>query len=108
MFGDNVPHDPDLNEGIVGGALGGDTGVDPGRNGTIDCGGDDIDFQDDALQAAVDAELKLLFVDSSSSPTIEPYWRTWASTTGGAYTRLDASEPLPDAIIELLGLLGSS
>jgi len=106
MFGDNVPHDTNLNEGVVGGVFTGDTGIDPGRNSVIDCGGDDIDLQDDALQDASDSGLKLLFVDSSGSSNIEPYWRTWTSLTGGAYARLGDSEPLPDVILELLGLIG--
>lgn len=102
MFGDNVPHDPNINEGISSPPMSSDTGIDPGRNATIDCGGDDIDFQDDAITSAMDSDLKLLFVDSSGGATIEPYWRTWSSQTGGAYTRLDDTESLSEAILDLL------
>jgi hypothetical protein len=48
-FGDNVPHDPELNAGIEPPLEPPfpspfDTDYDPGRNGVVDCGGDDIDF----------------------------------------------------------------
>lgn len=104
-FGDNVPHDTDLNEGVVDPTLAGDTGIDPGRNETIDCGDDDIDFQDDALGNLQDAEIRLLHVDSSSGVATEPYWRLWTSLTGGAYTTLGDDQSLSEVIIELLSLL---
>lgn len=99
-FGDNVPHDRNINEGVSGGSLSGDTGIDPGRNGIIDCGGDDIDFQADALGDLSAAGIRLLHVNSGSSST-EPYWRTWASLTGGGYTRL-GGRGLTEVLIELL------
>lgn len=104
-FGDNIPHDTDLNDGVVAPTLGGDTGIDPGRNGTIDCGGDDIDFQDNALQDLSAMGIRLLHVDSSSGATMEPYWRLWTSQTGGAYTSLGEDRPLSEVIIELLSLI---
>ena len=104
-FGDNVPHDTDINEGVEGGVLSGDTGVDPGRNATVDCGGDDIDFQDDALGELNAAGIRLLHVDSSGGSTMEPYWRSWVSLTNGSYVQLDDGRSLSDAIVELLSLL---
>jgi subtilisin family serine protease len=109
-FGDNIPHDPNINEGVDGGTLAGDTGVDPGRNGRIDCGGDDLDFQSDTLASLQSAKIKLLHVDSSGDTGIEPYWRYWASQTGGAYTKLnrDDGRSLSEVILELLSLLAPS
>ncbi|MCP4309591.1 MAG: S8 family serine peptidase [bacterium] len=104
-FGDNVPHDTDINEGVEGGTLAGDTGVDPGRNAVVDCGGDDIDFQDDALRELNAAGIRLLHVDSSRGSTMEPYWRSWVSLTNGSYAKLDEGRSLSDAIVELLTLL---
>jgi hypothetical protein len=106
-FGDNVPHDPDINAGVDSGGLAGDTGIDPGRNGVIDCGGDDLDFQGGTLASLQAAKVKLLQVDSSGGTTIEPYWRYWASQTGGAYTKLerDDGRSLSEVILELLSLL---
>ncbi|MEV6598566.1 S8 family serine peptidase [Actinoplanes sp. NPDC051346] len=109
-FGDNVPHDQNINDGVDGGLLAGDTGIDPGRNGVIDCGGDDIDFQSGALASLRDRNVKLLQVDSSGDTTLEPYWRHWASQTGGAYTKLDRDDgrSLSEVILELLSLLPPS
>ena len=107
-FGDNIPHDPNLNEGIDTPTLANpDTGIDPGRNGVIDCGPDDIDLQDDALPALVDAGVRLLHVDSSSEGQFEPYWRQWAAETGGAYTAIGGGDDrsLSEVVIELLQLI---
>lgn len=105
-FGDGVPHDTNLNAGVVNPLLLGDTGVDPGRNGVVDCGGDDIDFQDDALADLRAAGIRLLHVDRSGIGT-EPYWRFWTSRTGGAYTTQTPSDgrSLSDVLIELLRLV---
>jgi len=106
-FGDNVPHDENINEGVDAGSLSSDSGVDPGRNGKVDCGGDDIDFQDDALEALKSADVKLLHVDSDSNGSTETYWRTWAATTGGSYTQLARGDgrTLTDITLELLRLI---
>ncbi len=99
-FGDNIPHD--RRERRRRGASGvQDTGIDPGRNGTIDCGGGDIDFHDDALAELADAGIRLLHVDSGP---YEQHWRTWASQTGGAYARL-GGRSLSEVILELLALI---
>lgn len=102
-FGDNVPHDPNINEGVSDASVY-DTGIDPGRNGVIDCGGDDIDFQDDALAALRSADIRLLHVQQRFT-LFEPNWRYWTSLTGGAYTTLDGGRTLSDVVIELLGLV---
>jgi hypothetical protein len=104
-FGDNLPHDRDINAGVADPPFTfSDLGIDPGRNGTIDCGGDDIDFQDGALAALRAAKVRLLEVNSSGSTSIEPYWRLWASRTGGSYTSLTPSDSrtLSQVIIDLL------
>jgi hypothetical protein len=109
-FGDNVPHDPDINEGVESPPLPRDTGIDPGRNGAIDCGGDDIDFQGDAIADLKSAGIRLLHVDSSGGSSVEPYWRLWTSQTGGAYTRLtrDDGRTLSEIVLELLRLIPTS
>ncbi len=104
-FGDDVPLDTNINQGVEGGVLSGDTGVDSGRNATVDCGDDDIDFQDDALGELNAAGIRLLHVDSSGGSTMEPYWRSWVSLTNGSYVKLDDGRSLSDAIVELLSLL---
>jgi subtilisin family serine protease len=108
-FGDDVPHDTDLNEGIFMPPIPTlDTGVDPGRNNTIDCGGDDIDFQDDALDALSTNDVRLIHVDSSENSNLIPYWQNWVSQTGGAFETLNndgsipAGKSLSELIIDLL------
>lgn len=109
-FGDDVPHDVNLNEGIMnppiqqGSSKVYDTGVDPGRNGIADCGGDDVDFNCDlaqpscpvsALGAMAAADVHLVHVDSSGDNNFEPYWEAWAARTHGAFARLTPTGGLP-------------
>jgi len=110
-FGDDVPHDTDLNQDIASPPYTTyDTGVDPGRNNVIDCGGDDIDFQDDTLPAMVSSDIKLLHVHSGST-TVAPYWQYWTSVTGGAFAQINGDGSIPggldltDLIIALLELI---
>lgn len=105
-FGDNVPHDNDINQDITNPPLSGDTGVDPGRDGVIGTA-DDIDFQTGALAALKSQGIRLLEVDSSGGTSIAPYWQSWTATTGGAYTALDPSDgrTLSTVIIDLLKLI---
>lgn len=107
VFGDSLPHDKNVNQDVEGVTGIVDTGIDPGRNGKIDCGGDDIDFQDNALTALTSSKTRLLFVDSSYGSGIEAYWRKWSSVTGGAYTQLTPSDgrTLGQVIIDLLKLM---
>lgn len=110
-FGDNVPHDTDLNQDVESPPYATfDTGVDPGRNNAIDCGGDDIDFQDDALAAMVSSDIKLLHIHSGST-TMAPYWQYWTSVTGGAFAQINSDGSIPgdldltDLIVALLELI---
>ncbi len=115
IFGDNVPHDPDLNEGFEDPLEPPidpfDTGIDPGRNNTVDCNGDDIDFQDDSLAALTSSGVRLLHVDSSGRPELAQYWQLWTSRTGGAFAAISSDGSIPggldltELIIELLKLI---
>lgn len=115
-FGDNVPHDADLNEGIEPPLEPPfpspfDTGYDPGRNDVIDCGADDIDFQDDAIPAMVGSDVHLVHIDSSGSSSLEVYWNLWTSQTGGEFAAINSDGTVPEGqdltqlIIELLQLI---
>jgi len=111
-FGDNVPHDTDLNEDIASPPFTTfDTGVDPGRDNTVDCNGDDIDFQDDALVAMLSGNIRLLHIDSSGNSSFIPYWQFWTSVTGGAFAAINSDGSIPggldltDLIIDLLQLI---
>ena len=111
-FSDNVPHDKDLNKGFVVPPIPNfDTGVDPGRNATIDCNGDDIDFQDDAIPALVNSDIQLLQIDSSGFQSFYPYWQFWVSEAGGAFAAINSDGSIPgglnltELIVDLLRLI---
>lgn len=97
-FGDNVPHDPDLNQGVPGVTGRYDTGADPGRNGKVDCGPDDIDFQDGALAALRAAEVRLIHVDSSGSGAVGQYWTSWTAETGGTFAAINPDGSIPGGL----------
>lgn len=104
-FGDNIPHDPDLNEGIFLPPFASlDAGVDPGRNDNVDCGGDDIDFQEDALEAMASQDVRLVHIDSSGDPNLIPYWLDWTSQTGGAFAAINSDGSVPTGT-DLAGLI---
>lgn len=120
-FGDNLPHDNDLTGTDLQGILpldryvirqpvqgSTDTGIDPGRNETIDCAfdeplrptiprGDDIDFQGDALRSLDSAGIKLIFIDSAPPTELANgvYWAAWTAGTGGAYAAINPDGSLP-------------
>lgn len=77
-FGDSVPHDCDINQGISGSPL--TTGIDPGRDGIAGTG-DDIDFQDTALAGMISNNVILLACQTDGS--FSDYWGPWAASTGG-------------------------
>ena len=117
-FGDDVPHDTNLNDDIVPPPItqapvgGFDTGVDPGRNAMIDCNGDDIDFQDDALEDMKSAEVHLIHINSSGDDNLKTYWENWTQRTGGNTRQINTDGTLPvgetglaDFLIEQLGLI---
>lgn len=110
VIGDNVPHDTDLHEGFTAAqpappGLPRDTGIDPGPDATVDCGGgDDIDFHDDALTALADAEVRLLYVDSSGNEALRTAWRLWSSRTGGSTAEMAPDGTVPDGTLSDLVL----
>lgn len=115
MFGDDVPHDDDLNAGLSvqpvnpGGSWCGSTPScrrDPGRDGspgTID----DLDLQT-VLGAFSASRATLLFVVSGGGSTnqanMTQYWRQWArwNGAGGDALSLAAASGLPAAIQDLV------
>lgn len=96
MFGDNVPHDDDINAGVPGksGVL--STGGDPGRD-EIMFTVDDIDLQD-ALAAMAGAGIKLY----SINPNYGEYWSHWTGITGGSAVSPDDFAGVADSIVGLL------
>jgi len=80
-FGDNVPHDCNLNQGISGTTW--STGADPGRNGNIDGGGDDLDLQTVLAAMALPANAVTL-IECHSTAANKGHWDYWTGITGGA------------------------
>lgn len=77
-FGDNLPHDCDVNEVIYGWVW--STGIDPGRDGVAETG-DDIDLQSNALAGMISNNIILLACQTDGS--YSDYWGPWAVSTGG-------------------------
>jgi len=90
MFLDNRPHDCDLGDELAGIV----TGIDPGRDATIGTA-DDIDLQDDAIDALIDGDVTLLVINSGGD---NAWWNTQAAKTGGSSTQINADGSVPGGI----------
>lgn len=113
MFGDNFPHDDNLNEGVPnppinpGGifcADGGACNLDPGRDDNLGTG-DDLDLQT-VLGDVADNQITLLYIQSAFFDTnLLYYWNHWAGLTGsgGQAVLLSGTQNLTDIIVELIG-----
>lgn len=116
MFGDDVPHDDNLNAGITnppvnpGGTWCGTTVagcvLDPGRDG-VPGSSDDLDLQT-VLDQMRGHRTTLLYVvsggGSTSQANLVQYWRQWArrTNTGGDALSLANAAALPAAIQNLI------
>jgi len=95
-FGDSIPHDCNLNEGIIK-AIEWSTGGDPGPD-EIMGNSDDLDLQD------VLAEMKnnnITLIECHSSTDYLNYWENWTGITGGCVNYTNSTnflEVVEDAI----------
>lgn len=114
MFGDEVPHDDDLNEGIPNPVV--NPGkpwcgrvilpcfIEPGRNPSQD---PPLDLQT-VLDTLRDRQITLMFVVAAEEPTwrdiMLEYWRYWARRThkGGDALATSITSSLPDDITALV------
>jgi len=130
LFGDSVPHDNDLNEGIpspqvLAGSVW-NTGappssLDPGRDGE---GGtpDDLDFQQVLQEFSRRGYVLLAVVPGASTPleslaaslmgapagdVLASYWQQWSGTTGGDAVVLEDATQLPDVIKRLMSAVAT-
>ncbi|MFZ5647433.1 MAG: hypothetical protein ACOY30_07410 [Bacillota bacterium] len=76
-FGDNVPHDNNLNEGVMSGTW--STGGDPGRD-EIMLTSDDLDLQA-VLARMADSNVTLL--ECHTTDYAKTHWDYWTGITGG-------------------------
>lgn len=98
-FGDNVPHDCNLNEGVTSGTW--TTGADPGRDevmGTTD----DLDLQ--AVLAGMAAN-NVILLESHSSTYANEYWTYWTGLTGGSVFITDSSTLVDDVVAAVTATL---
>ena len=88
-FGDNVPHDCNLSEGVTTGTW--STGADPGRNETI-LDADDLDLQavlEDMNVSGVTliechtADWPVSWMSGPAGFNVSDYWKYWTGITGG-------------------------
>jgi hypothetical protein len=91
-FGDNIPHDCNLNEGLYGGTW--TTGGDPGRDEIMGTA-DDLDLQ---TVLALMASEGVILLECHSSTYASDYWTYWTGITGGGFF-LTTSGTLPDDIV---------
>lgn len=93
MFGDNVPHDNNLLEGIVFPGIW-STGGDPGRDETMFTE-DDLDLQT-VLGKMKEQNIELQFCDSYGS--YKSYWDQWAAKTGGNALETESGTMVNDVV----------
>ena len=99
-FGDNVPHDCDLNEGVPGASGTWSTGCDPGRD-EIAGTSDDLDLQL-VLAAMATNGVVLLEAHTGFYPwTPQEYWNYWTGITGGEEF-ITSSSTLVDDIVSAI------
>jgi len=96
-FGDCLPHDCNLSEGIEPGVF--STGSDPGRD-EIMGNSDDLDLQTTLAGMAAHG-ISLLEAHASVNCEYLNYWQYWCSLTGGAFALLGNASQIP-AVIESL------
>ena len=99
-FGDSVPHDDDLNEGIGGDVY--STGGDPGRDAVMFTE-DDLDLQT-VLAGMAENNIQLLnCLSYGTENEFWDYWVYWAGLTGGECYEA-TGEKLPTQVIDAISL----
>jgi hypothetical protein len=93
-FGDNVPHDCNLNEGVPGKTGIWTTGADPGRDEII-LNADDLDLQ--TVLAAMSAN-GVILLECHTTTLRKEYWEYWTGITGGG-VHITTSSTLVDDVV---------
>jgi hypothetical protein len=113
-FGDSVPHDCDLNEGVPGEIEIWSTGGDPGRDAFMDTA-DDLDLQ--AVLSGMQANGVILLechttevgdVGDEYDVDFENYWTHWTGLTGGGFYITGSGSLVGDIVAAVLEGLGGS
>ncbi len=121
VFGDQVPHDDDLNSGIANAPFNPGSGwcgdpnncmLDWGRDGTLGTS-DDLDFQE-VLEDLKNQDITLLHIAAETGfgaawrDAMVRYWDQWAKVVnpGGSSVPLDSASSLPTTIVDLVRSAG--
>ena len=91
-FGDNVPHDNDLNEGVMGGTW--STGGDPGRDEVMFTA-DDLDLQTVLAEMAAAG---VILLECHTSTFAQAHWEYWTGITGGGFYITDSATLVDDVV----------
>jgi hypothetical protein len=100
-FGDDVPHDCDLNEGVPGTSGTWSTGGDPGRD-EIMGNGDDLDLQ--TVLAGMNSN-GVTLIECHTTSYAKDYWDYWTGITGGIAletTSLTLVDDVADAVYDVV------
>jgi hypothetical protein len=98
-FGDDVPHDCDLNEGVIAGTW--STGGDPGRDEIMGTG-DDLDLQ--TVLAAMATE-GVVLLEAHTNDYWDEYWTYWTGLTGGDVFITGSSSLVDDIVAAVTAAL---
>ncbi len=91
-FGDSVPHDCNLEEGIPVDPW--TTGVDPGRDGLAETG-DDLDLL--TVLAGMDTN-NVILIECHTSDWDQAYWTYWTGLTGGTLEFTGSASLVDDVV----------
>ena len=100
-FGDSIPHDDDLNEGVPGTSGTWSTGGDPGRDAVMFTA-DDLDLQP-VLQEMKNHNVVLL--EGQTADSFLNYWNTWTGITGGSTYLTGSSTFVEDVTTAIINAL---
>jgi len=96
-FGDSVPHDCNLNEGVPGKTGTWSTGGDPGRDEIMGTA-DDLDLQTVLANMAAN---NIILLECHTSPYAMEYWEYWTNITGGGFY-ITTSGTLVDDVVNAI------
>lgn len=97
LFGDNLPHDCNLRQGLSCSGLASTTGRDPGRDGLL-VTADDLDFQNDSLPPYPDQFLRLITVYSGTGVGEFCAWQEWSEETNGNSVMINTNGSVPPGV----------
>jgi hypothetical protein len=96
-FGDDVPHDDDINEGVPGMNGTRSTGGDPGRDEVMFTE-DDLDLQTVLSEMSTEG---IVLLECHTTEKHHVYWKYWTGLTGGGFY-LTSAEDLVNNVVDAI------